>query len=64
MSGAAILGDGKVVLILEVEDLFILASKQGKNALLVLDKDCDAEQSGNENPHETVNEPAVEGRVA
>jgi len=39
VSGAAILGDGKVVLIVEVEDLFILANKQGKTALLTLDFD-------------------------
>jgi len=37
VSGAAILGNGKVVLILDVEDLFILASKHGKTALLTLD---------------------------
>ncbi len=37
VSGASILGDGKVVLILEVEDLFLLASKIGKTALLNVD---------------------------
>ena len=52
VSGAAILGNGKVVLILDVEDLFILASKHGKTALLTLDIgshidkefDCDASE--------------------
>jgi len=40
VSGAAILGDGKVVLIVEVEDLFVLANKQGKTALLTLESDA------------------------
>jgi len=41
VSGAAILGDGKVVLIIEVEDLFTLATKLGKTALLTLDIEAD-----------------------
>lgn len=34
VSGAAILGDGKVVLILEIDDLFTLAARLGQNALV------------------------------
>jgi len=43
VSGASILGDGKVVLILEVEDLFTLAIRHGKTALLELDTTNDNE---------------------
>ncbi|PCJ39359.1 MAG: hypothetical protein COA99_10460 [Moraxellaceae bacterium] len=39
VGGASILGDGRVVLILEVEDLFSLASDIGKTALLELNTD-------------------------
>ena len=64
VSGAAILGDGKVVLILEVEDLFLLATKQGKNALLALDVDSKVKQETDEYRQANGANFAEKGRVA
>ena len=49
VSGASILGDGSVVLILDIEDLFELATRHGKRAILELSGCVEGDQDLVEN---------------